>query len=80
MGGSNLPNTTTPWVYAKKAHTQGVDTMLIVLKHTEGESTEKVGRGGDIAVFFADYIWALPTFNNRWGALFRCRWGAGVWW
>ena len=44
------------------------------------ESTEKVGRGGDIAVFFADYIWALPTFNNRWGALFRCRWGAGVWW
>ena len=37
-GGSNLPNTTTPWVYAKKAHTQGVDTMLIVLKHTEGMS------------------------------------------
>ena len=44
------------------------------------ESTEKVGRGGDIAVFFADHIWALSTFNNRWGVLFRCRWGAGVWW
>ena len=32
----------------------------------------KSRQGGDIAVFFADYIWALPTFNNRWGA--------GVWW
>ena len=37
-GVQNLSNTTTPWVYAKKAHTQGVDTMLIVLKHTEGMS------------------------------------------
>ena len=34
----NLSNTTTPWVCAKKAHTQGVDTMLIVLKHAEGMS------------------------------------------
>ena len=25
--------------------------MLIVSKHAEGESTEKVGRGGDIVVF-----------------------------
>lgn len=38
MGGSNLPNTTTPWVYAKKTYTQGVDIMLIVLKHAEGMS------------------------------------------
>ena len=37
-------------------------------------------QGGDIGVFFADYIWALSTFNNRWEVLFRCRWGAGVWW
>ena len=37
-GGSNLPNTTTPWVCAFFAHTQGVDTMLIVLKHAEGMS------------------------------------------
>ena len=34
----NLSNTTTPWVCAKKAHTQGVDTMLIVLKHARGMS------------------------------------------
>ena len=40
----------------------------------------KKSAGGDIAVFFADYIWALPTFNNRWEVLFRCRWGVGVWW
>ena len=38
MGVQNLSNTTTPWVCAKKAHTQGVDTMLIVLKHAEGMS------------------------------------------
>ena len=38
MGGSNLPNTTTPWVYAKKTYTQGVDIMKIVLKHAEGMS------------------------------------------
>ena len=37
-GVQNLSNTTTPWVFAKKAHTQGVDTMLIVLKHAEGMS------------------------------------------
>ena len=37
-GVQNLSNTTTPWVCAKKAHTQGVDTMLIVLKHAEGMS------------------------------------------
>ena len=37
-GGSNLPNTTTPWVYAKKTYTQGVDIMQIVLKHAEGMS------------------------------------------
>ena len=42
MGVQNLSNTTTPWVCAKKAYTQGVDTMLIVSKHAEGESTEKV--------------------------------------
>ena len=40
----------------------------------------KSRQGGDIGVFFADYIWALSTFNNRWEVLFRCRWGAGVWW
>ena len=34
----NLSNTTTPWVCAFFAHTQGVDTMLIVLKHAEGMS------------------------------------------
>ena len=44
------------------------------------KALKKSAGGGDIAVFFADYIWALPTFNNRWGVLFRCRWGAGVWW
>ena len=38
MGVQNLYNTATPWVCAKKAHTQGVDTMLIVLKHAEGMS------------------------------------------
>ena len=37
-GVQNLSNTTTPWMCAKKAHTQGVDTMLIVLKHAEGMS------------------------------------------
>ena len=37
-GVQNLSNTTTPWVYAKKTYTQGVDTMLIVLKHAEGMS------------------------------------------
>ena len=37
-GGQNLSNTTTPWVCAFFAHTQGVDTMLIVLKHAEGMS------------------------------------------
>ena len=37
-GVQNLYNTATPWVCAKKAHTQGVDTMLIVLKHAEGMS------------------------------------------
>ena len=34
----NLSNTTTPWVCAKKAYTQGVDIMLIVSKHAEGMS------------------------------------------
>ena len=38
------------------------------------KALKKSAGGGDIAVFFADYIWALPTFNNRWGVLFRCRW------
>ncbi|MCI6902178.1 MAG: hypothetical protein MR843_01835, partial [Bacteroidales bacterium] len=38
MGVQNLYNSATPWVCAKKAHTQGVDTMLIVLKHAEGMS------------------------------------------
>ena len=38
MGVQNLYNTATPWVCAKKAHTQGVDTMLIVSKHAEGMS------------------------------------------
>ena len=37
-GVQNLSNTTTPWVCAFFAHTQGVDTMLIVLKHAEGMS------------------------------------------
>ena len=37
-GVQNLSNTTTPWVCAKKAHTQGVDIMLIVSKHAEGMS------------------------------------------
>ena len=37
-GGSNLPNTATRWVCAKMAYTQGVDIMLIVLKHAEGMS------------------------------------------
>ena len=41
-GVQNLYNTTTPWVHAKKAYAQGVDIMLIVSKHAEGESTEKV--------------------------------------
>ena len=39
----------------------------------------KKSAGGDI-VDWSDKIWALSTFNNRWGVLFRCRWGAGVWW
>ena len=34
----NLSNTTTPWVYAKKTYTQGVDIMKIVLKHAVGMS------------------------------------------
>ena len=34
----------------------------------------KKSAGGRYCRFFADYIWALPTFNNRWGVLFRCRW------
>ena len=38
-------------------------------KHAEGESTEKVG-GGRYCRFFADYIRALPTFNNRWERFF----------
>ena len=37
-GVQNLSNTTTRWVCAKMAYTQGVDTMLIVLKHAEGMS------------------------------------------
>ena len=37
-GVQNLSNTTTPWVCAKKAYTQGVDIMLIVSKHAEGMS------------------------------------------
>ena len=37
-GVSNLSTTTTPWVYAKKTYTQGVDTMLIVSKYAEGMS------------------------------------------
>ena len=37
-GVQNLSNTTTPWVCAFFAHTQGVDTMLIVSKHAEGMS------------------------------------------
>ena len=40
----------------------------------------KSRQGAILPFFFADYIWALPTFNNRWRVLFRCRWGAGVWW
>ena|GEM_PF-5537774 len=38
MGGSNLPNTATAWVYAIFAYTQAVDIMLIVSKHAEGMS------------------------------------------
>ena len=34
----NLSNTTTPWVCAKMAYTQGVDIMQIVSKHAEGMS------------------------------------------
>ena len=34
-GVQNLSNTTTPWVCAFFAHTQGVDIMLIVSKHAE---------------------------------------------
>ena len=37
-GVQNLSNTTTPWVYAFFAYTQGVDIMLIVSKHAEGMS------------------------------------------
>ena len=37
-GVQNLSNTTTPWVYAKKTYTQGVDIMKNVLKHAEGMS------------------------------------------
>ncbi|MDY3216078.1 MAG: hypothetical protein SOX13_03040, partial [Sodaliphilus sp.] len=37
-GVQNLSNTTTPWVCAKKAHTQGGDTMLFVLEQAEGMS------------------------------------------
>ena len=40
----------------------------------------KKSAGGRYCLFFADHIWALSTFDNRWGVLFRCRWGAGVWW
>ena len=54
--------------------------MILIIGGREISKALKKSAGGRYWRFFADYIRALPTFNNRWGVLFRRRWGAGVWW
>ena len=67
-------------VLSPKGCFQRVDKLVIRNRNMPKAKALKKSTGGRYWRFFADYIWALPTFNNRWGVLFRCRWGAGVWW
>ena len=64
----------------KAEHKELKERLHKLIDFMNSKKALKKSTGGRYWHFFADYIWALPTFNIRWGALFRCRWGAGVWW